>query len=62
MIIAGFAGTGKSTFAARIENAIDLTSIPFSRILPTDECKKEYRRRFVDRGNSDEFIEVFIGK
>ena len=37
MIIAGFSGTGKSTFAARIENAVDLTSMPFSRILPTDD-------------------------
>lgn len=127
MIIAGYAGTGKSTFAAQIENAIDLTTMPFSRILPandsgepeaekaapwllndplypdnyvaavlraeraydyviiptsewviyrlqkeygrkivvccpTDECREEYRRRFADRGNSDEFIEVFIGK
>lgn len=127
MIIAGFAGTGKSTFAAWVENAIDLTSMPFSRILPavksgepeaekaapwllndplypdnyvaavlraerrydyviiptsewviyrlqkeygrrivvcapTDECREEYRRRFVDRGNSEDFIEVFIGK
>lgn len=125
MIIAGFAGTGKSTFAARVENATDLTSMPFSRILPTvksgepeaekaapwllndplypdnyvaavlraeraydyviiptsewviyrlqkeygrkivvccptDECKEEYRRRFVDRGNTQEFIKVFI--
>lgn len=125
MIIAGFAGTGKSTFAAQVEKAIDLTSMPFSRILPTgksvepeaekaapwllndplypdnyvaavlraereydyviiptsewviyrlqkeygrkivvccptDECKEEYRRRFTDRGNSEEFIKVFI--
>ncbi len=126
MIIAGYAGTGKSTFAAQIKNAIDLTTMPFSRILPTDgsgepeaekaapwlfdplypdnymaavlraegrydyviiptsewviyrlqkeygrkivvccptdECKEEYRRRFADRGNSDEFIEIYIGK
>ena len=27
---------------------------------PTDECKEEYRRRFADRGNSEEFIKVFI--
>ncbi len=125
MIIAGFAGTGKSTFAARVENAIDLTSMPYSRILPTvksgepeaekaapwllndplypdnyvaavlraerrydyviiptsewviyrlqkeygrkivvccptDECREEYRRRFAGRGNTEEFIKVFI--
>lgn len=33
MIIAAYAGTGKSTFAARFENAADVASMPRSRIL-----------------------------
>lgn len=34
MIIAAYSGTGKSTFAARFENAVDLVSMPWDQILP----------------------------
>lgn len=124
MIIAAYAGAGKSTFASQVENAIDMVIMPYSRILPesgaepekekgapwlltnpcyadryiaavlraekeyeyviiptnkwiiyrlhreyhrrivvccpTDECKDEYRRRFLKRGNSSNFIKIFI--
>lgn len=45
MIIATYAGAGKTTFAAQIENAIDLHSMPYNWILPPadgeeHECEK----------------------
>lgn len=127
MIIAAYAGTGKSTFAARTDGAIDLPCMPCKWILPPadrasaelegekgaryrlpdprypdnyiaeilraerdyrfvtiptdmsvvrrlqeiygrkvilcypeDSCKEEYHARFVARGNSESFLELFI--
>lgn len=127
MIIAAYAGTGKSTFAQRVERAVDLPIMPFSWILPPtrkpdaelegekgalhrlrdprfpdhylaeilkaertsrfvliptnfevicrlreeygrkvllcypgEECREEYRSRFLARGNSESFLELFI--
>lgn len=127
MIIAAYAGTGKSTFAQRVEGAVDLTIMPYSWILPPteksdaelegekgalhrlrnplfpynylaeilkserkfrfvliptnfeiirrlredygrtvllcypdDDCREEYRARFLARGNSESFLELFI--
>ncbi len=42
MLIAAYAGTGKSTFAEMTDGAIDLPSMPYSWILPeTNEWKTE---------------------
>ena len=42
MIIAAYAGTGKSTFAARTENTVDLPIMPYCWILPpTDKPPAE---------------------
>lgn len=126
MIIAAYAGTGKTTFAARTPGAVDLASMPFCWLLPLqetapgeqegekgalyhvrdprfpdnyvaailkaeqendivliptniqvvqrleeygrkvilcypgDECREEYRTRFLGRGNSEEFLSLFI--
>ncbi len=126
MIIAAYAGAGKSTFAQRVEGAVDLASMPYSRVLPpekgtkqecetekaapyllsnpqypynylleilkaereyeyiliptaenvirilnemgrivvlcypTREQKEDYRQRFLERGNSRDFLDVFI--
>lgn len=126
MIIAAYSGTGKSSFGARFENAVDLASMPWHRILPPknseeenesgkgrmdvftdplypdnyiihilraerehdyvliptdmqvvrrlreqygrtivlcypgDELKDEYRERFIARGNSEDFLNLFI--
>lgn len=127
MIIAAYAGTGKSTFAAQVENTVDLPIMPYRWILPPtdkapaelegekgalyrlpdprfplnylaeilkaeksyefvliptnaevirhlqedygrkvliccpeDACREEYRERFVARGNSESFLELFI--
>lgn len=126
MIIAAYAGAGKSTFAQQVGGAFDLASMPYSRILPpeqgkkreceaekaapyllpnpqypynyvldilkaereyeyvliptsasvirmlnemgrtvvlcypTREQKEDYRKRFLERGNSQDFLDVFI--
>lgn len=126
MIIAAYAGTGKTTFAARMTGAVDLASMPFCWLLPLreaapgeqegekgalyhirdprfpdnyvagilkaerendivliptniqvvrrleeygrkvilcypgDECREAYRVRFLARGNSEEFLSLFI--
>lgn len=126
MIIAAYAGTGKSTFAAQTPGVIDLPSMPFARILPPpqgdartlegekaaiyhlsdprfpdnylveilkaerdydfvliptsiptvqcleefgrkmllcypdDSCREEYRARFIGRGNSEDFLSLFV--
>lgn len=45
MIIAAYAGAGKSTFAARFENAVDVVSMPRSCILPPKNRKRNVNRR-----------------
>ena len=128
MIIAAYAGTGKTTFAKKESSAVDLPSMPYSWILPesgdrnenelegekgafyhlrnplfpdnyiveilkaertndyvliptsnevvrrlqeeygrkvllcypTDDLKAEYRERFLQRGNSESFLELFV--
>lgn len=127
MIIAAYAGTGKSTFAQRVEGAVDLPIMPHSWVLPPTEktgvelegekgalhrlshplfpdnylaeilkaerdcrfvliptnlevirrlredygrtvllcypddgCREEYRARFLARGNSESFLELFV--
>lgn len=126
MIIAAYAGVGKSTFAAQTERAVDLPCMPYKWILPptektalemegekgalyhlgdprfpenyvleilraeraydyvliptdmtvvrclqekydreiilcypSDDCREEYRRRFIIRGNSASFMSLF---
>jgi hypothetical protein len=34
--------------------------MPFLLVTPLRSAKEEYRRRFIERGNSNEFIEIFI--
>ena len=128
MIIAAYAGTGKTTFAKKESSAVDLPSMPYSWILPepgdrndnelegekgalyhlrnplfpdnyivvilkaertndyvliptsnevvrrlqeeygrkvllcypTDDLRAEYRERFLQRGNSESFLELFV--
>ncbi len=126
MIIAAYAGAGKSAFARQVEGAVDLVSMPYSWVLPpekgtkqeceaekaapyllrnlqypynylleilkaereceyvliptatgvirmlnemgrivvlcypTGEQKEDYRQRFLERGNSQDFLDVFI--
>ncbi len=42
MIIACYAGVGKSTFAKMFDNSVDLVSMPYSWILPKENEKAEY--------------------
>lgn len=36
-------------------------NLPFTLVFPAYELKDEYRNRYLKRGNTDDFIEVFIG-
>jgi len=35
--------------------------IPYTLCYPEREARENYRQRFIARGNTDEFIEIFIG-
>ena len=37
-------------------------SIPYILCYPKREAREEYRRRFLARGNTQEFIDIFIGR
>lgn len=50
MIIAAYAGAGKTTFAARFENAVDMVSMPRSCILSPKQSGKESER---EKGRMD---------
>lgn len=54
MIIAAYSGTGKSTFAARFQNAMDVASMPWHRILPPKESEEENER---GKGRMDVFTD-----
>lgn len=44
-----------------ILRALELTSIPYVLAYPRQDLKEEYLQRFVERGNGEEFTDVFIG-
>jgi hypothetical protein len=35
--------------------------IPYTLCYPKTEAKEEYRRRYIERGNTDDFLKIFIG-
>ena len=37
-------------------------NIPYVLCYPKREAKEEYRRRFIERGSTQEFIDIFIGR
>lgn len=41
---------------------LEMYKIPYVLAYPQRECKEEYERRFIERGNSQEFLDVFIGR
>lgn len=45
----------------QIMNWLSYDEIPFILIFPSCELKEEYRNRYLERGNTEDFIEVFIG-
>lgn len=62
MIIAAYAGTGKSTFAARFSNAADVVSMPRSWILPpiAPEGETELEKGKLDRLRDPLYPENYI--
>jgi hypothetical protein len=39
---------------------LERENIPYTLCYPQRSAKEVYRRRFIDRGNTEEFIEIFI--
>ena len=44
-----------------IMNWLENDGIPFTIVYPDYSLKDEYERRFIERGNSERFINVFVG-
>ena len=45
----------------RVLSLLRKDSIPYLLCYPEREAKEEYHRRFIERGNSENFIDIFIG-
>lgn len=41
---------------------LEMYEIPYVLAYPKRECKEEYEQRFIERGNSQAFLDVFIGR
>lgn len=39
---------------------LEADGIPYKVVYPSRDCKEEYKDRYIERGNSPEFLEVFI--
>lgn len=46
---------------SRVLKGIEDQSIPYILCYPETNAKEEYRKRYQQRGNTDDFIDVFIG-
>lgn len=44
----------------QIMNWLECDEIPFTLVFPSYELKEEYRNRYLKRGNTKDFIDVFI--
>lgn len=45
----------------QIMKLLESDEIPFTLVYPSYELKEEYQSRFIKRGNTEDFIDVFIG-
>ena len=46
----------------RVLRLLEIENIPYYLCYPVKRAKKIYRKRFVKRGNSHEFLRIFIGE
>lgn len=46
---------------SRVLKGIEDQKIPYTLCYPEVNAKEEYRKRYLQRGNSDDFIDIFIG-
>ena len=46
----------------QVLNDLAIEGVPFALVYPDKMAKEEYRHRFVERGNSEDFIGIFIGR
>lgn len=45
-----------------IMQRLETDNIPFIVVYPCYDAKNEYERRFIERGNSNDFLDIFIGE
>lgn len=44
----------------QIMNWLECDEIPFTLVFPSYDLKEEYRNRYLERGNTEAFIDIFI--
>ena len=44
----------------RVLEDLRTEGVPYALVYPASEAKEEYRQRFISRGNSESFLEIFI--
>lgn len=44
-----------------VQRMLEADGIPYTLVIPKKELKKEYEKRYIARGNTEEFLDVFIG-
>ena len=44
----------------RVLKDLRAEGVPYALVYPAQEAKEEYRQRFITRGNSESFLEIFI--
>jgi hypothetical protein len=45
----------------RVLAGLEAGNVPYILCFPEKSAKDEYRKRFLERGNTEEFIDIFIG-
>lgn len=45
----------------RVLSLLNKKQIPYTLVYPHRDCREEYRQRYIARGNTENFLEIFIG-
>lgn len=45
----------------RLADVLRMNEIPYTLVYPDLSLKREYKKRYIERGNNEGFLEVFIG-
>lgn len=40
---------------------LEENNIPYTLVIPDKELKEEYEQRYIERGNTEDFLDIFIG-
>lgn len=45
-----------------LADSLRMKGIPFTLVYPHESLKREYEARYIDRGNNEDFLAVFVGR